>query len=792
MVSPGTFSRLGQIYLWSVISAGIAVLVVAVTDLNAHPISLGWLILASLTLVSGSATLHLPSSYASISISETFVFAAALLYGPSAAAATVSLDALAISFWLAKRHRGQIHRALFNISAPVISAWLSATAFFAVSGVAPLAVQPSSVSAILPSVYLFAFLYFTVNSWLVTFIIALERHLSAIAVWRSSFVWLSLNYFGGASVAILFVGFTRKIDIGYLGIILPLLVVLYFTFKTTMGRVEDANKHVAQLNKLYLSTIETLAMAIDAKDQVTHGHIRRVQQYAIRLAHAIGVRDTNLIKAVEAAALLHDMGKLAVPEHILNKPGKLTPAEFERMKLHASIGADILSAIEFPYPVVPIVRHHHENWDGSGYPQGLRGTDIPIGARILAVVDCFDALTSDRPYRPKMSHVEAIHILHERRGTMYDPLIVDTFCRIHRELESGSFSRDGSTNALEETIGTQMPIRLNPSEQAAPPGHAMAPIGGNCKVSNATPSSFADNARIADAAAVIANSVRHMSAVNLTVFYLSDGMTNHIQAVYAVGDGSEFVKGLRIPIGQRLSGWVAANCRPIVNSDPALDLVGINQMIRPSFKSCISTPLLMDDNSVIGVLTLYSSVPDAFGHDAQSAVAAAAQQFGEICSRTLNVQAESRGLNSTTSAQQLADAVASWSQSNRPFVLLLIDISHSMFRKESTAADEVYEHVARIARRNLRTSDCLFRYNDSFVALATTVEPVAAYAISKRIESAVTSLPIQTSQMGTVSISVSIGIAYAPTNGVTLEALLAAASRDTRGFWRNRTATSIH
>ena len=200
----------------------------------------------------------------------------------------------------------------------------------------------------------------------------------------------------------------------------------------------------------------------------------------------------------------------------------------------------------------------------------------------------------------------------------------------------------------------------------------------------------------------------------------------------------------------------------------------------------------MDDNSVIGVLTLYSSVQDAFGHDAQSAVAAAAQQFGEICSRTLNVQAESRGLNSTTSAQQLADVVASWSQSNRPFVLLLIDISHSMFRKESTAADEVYEHVARIARRNLRTSDCLFRYNDSFVALATTVEPVAAYAISKRIESAVTSLSIQTSQMGTVSISVSIGIAYAPTNGVTLEALLAAASRDTRGFWRNRTATSIH
>src|SRR5262249_18426529 len=189
-----------------------------------------------------------------------------------------------------------------------------------------------------------------------------------------------------------------------------------------------------ELNRLYLSTIETLAMAIDAKDQVTHGHIRRVQAHATSLAKTVGVRDSSLLKAIEAAALLHDMGKLAVPEYILNKPGKLTEAEFEKMKLHASVGADILSAIDFPYPVVPIVRHHHENWDGSGYPSGLRGTEIPIGARILSVVDCFDALTSDRPYRPRLSDNEAIQILLERRGTMYDPFVVDTFIGVYHEL----------------------------------------------------------------------------------------------------------------------------------------------------------------------------------------------------------------------------------------------------------------------------------------------------------------------------------------------------------------------
>src|SRR5207302_9419233 len=183
------------------------------------------------------------------------------------------------------------------------------------------------------------------------------------------------------------------------------------------------------VNRLYLSTIETLAMAIDAKDQVTHGHIRRVQAHATNLAKAVGVMEDSLLKAIEAAALLHDMGKLAVPEYILNKPGKLTDAEFEKMKLHASVGADILSAIDFPYPVVPIVRHHHENWNGNGYPDGLKGTDIPIGARILSVRDCFDALTSDRPYRPRLSDNEALDILLERRGSMYDPLIVDTFAK---------------------------------------------------------------------------------------------------------------------------------------------------------------------------------------------------------------------------------------------------------------------------------------------------------------------------------------------------------------------------
>ena len=350
MVSPSGLTRSGRLYVWTVIAAGLAVVGGSIYHLFVEPIGNQWFILAALTLISGSATVRLPSTYASISISETFVFTAVLLYGPAAGTVIVALDGLVGSFWISKRHQ-EIHRALFNMSAPAVSAWLSARLFFTVAGIAPLIKEPSPINAILPALILFALTYFGINSWLITFVITLEKRLDPIKVWKTSFGWLSLNYFGGASVAFLLVGYNRTINLGYVGAIIPLLFVLYFTFKAAMGRVEDADKHVEQLNRLYLSTIETLAMAIDAKDQVTHGHIRRVQAHATSLAKVVGVRDENLLKAIEAAALLHDMGKLAVPEYILNKPGKLTDAEFQKMKLHASVGADILSAIDFPYPV---------------------------------------------------------------------------------------------------------------------------------------------------------------------------------------------------------------------------------------------------------------------------------------------------------------------------------------------------------------------------------------------------------------------------------------------------------
>ena len=261
-------------------------------------------------------------------------------------------------------------------------------------------------------------LHFLVNSGFTAIAAALERGVSPFDVWRRHFAVFSLSHAASASAGLFLLVLARRFGVVALAAVMPLVAIVYLGLRSRFGRLADAERHVQQVDRLYMSTIQALSTAIEAKDGVTSSHIRRVQTYSLALARAVGVTDPDTLKAIEAASLLHDTGKLAVPEHILNKPGKLTPAEFEAMKLHVDVGADILSSIDFPYPVVPIVRAHHENWDGTGYPRGLKGDDIPIGARILSVVDCYDALTSDRPYRPAMT--TAAGAGHRHRAARHD------------------------------------------------------------------------------------------------------------------------------------------------------------------------------------------------------------------------------------------------------------------------------------------------------------------------------------------------------------------------------------
>src|SRR4030095_8246476 len=203
-------------------------------------------------------------------------------------------------------------------------------------------------------------------------------------------------------------------------------VVVAQVIHIAWSRLTAKTRESEELSRLHFATAEALATAIDAKDQTTHCHVRRVQIYAAGLGEVLGLSKAE-IGALKAGALLHDVGKLAVPAHIINKPGRLTPAEFEKMKIHTTVGAQILSRVNFPYPVTPIIRHHHEQWDGLGYPDGLKGEQIPITARIISVVDCFDSVREDRPFRRGMTRDEAIAFLLRGAGNHFDPSVVDLF-----------------------------------------------------------------------------------------------------------------------------------------------------------------------------------------------------------------------------------------------------------------------------------------------------------------------------------------------------------------------------
>ena len=593
-------SRLGQLYLGAVILAGSSVALLSAKNVYTREIWSDWVVLAVLTLLTGSFTVRVPGLLARISVSDAFVFASVLVFGPSVATVIVALDSLVATLWMRPEHRSLL-RSLFNVTSVALSIWIAAHAFYWLAQASP--GQTLALSRLVGPLFALAALYFLINSWLIAFALSFEKSASVVELWWDNFPWLSLNYFGGVSVAALLVSHTRSIDINTIGIILPLLVITYLTYKTSLARLADAQRHIAQVNDLYLSTIETLAMAVDAKDQITHGHIRRVQVFAVELARLLGVREGGQLKAIETAALLHDMGKLAIPEHILNKPGKLTTAEFDTMKQHADIGADLLSSIRFPYPVVPIVRHHHESWNGRGYPTGIGGTDIPLGARILSVVDCFDALTSDRPYRPKLSKEEAFSILRERSGVMYDPLVVDTFINAFDDfapaaIKAGQLAKSIATfhedaGRLEETASRrETRVAINPALSLA--------------------RKKLDESGSIDAALVAAFAlVRQFTPASVCALFEYQRERDSYRCARVFGDSSQLLRGLTIRNGERITGWAGANRRTAANSDAVLDLGPLAELFSPALRSAVSCPIQVAD-ATPSVLTVYSARQEGF------------------------------------------------------------------------------------------------------------------------------------------------------------------------------------
>jgi putative nucleotidyltransferase with HDIG domain len=503
-----------------------------------------------------------------------------------------------------------------------------------------------------------ALTHFACNTLATSTVIGLTENVPISKIWSDSYLWSFPYYMVGAAIAGL-ISFLNS-HIGYQSslLILPPIYLLYRSYRLYLGKLETEKKHAEQVSNLHLRTIEALALAIGAKDQTTGEHLQRVRVYAMELAKELGLT-ADETEALRAASVLHDIGKLAVPEHIISKPGKLTPEEFEKMKIHPIVGAEILEQVEFPYPVVPIVRAHHEKWDGSGYPNGLKGESIPIGARILSAVDCLDALASDRQYRRALPLDEAMARVASESGTSFDPRVTEILGRRYIELEKLAHEHPIKVPpklSLDVKVarGLAPDAGFAESESPAEPAHAAnqnlaASIAEARKEAQTLCALSQQNSSLLapqDIFSLISGRVSRLIPHDSIVIYL---LRNEVLIPrFVAGQNHKLFASLRIPMGEGLSGWVAQNGKPIVNGNPSVEPGYLNDPVNYStLRSALAVPIIVATRT-IAVLALYCSNPDAFTREQLHILEALSSNIGpaiENASKSL-----SRKNNSARSA----------------------------------------------------------------------------------------------------------------------------------------------
>jgi putative nucleotidyltransferase with HDIG domain len=465
---------------------------------------------------------------------------------------------------------------------------------------------------------------FGCNTAAMSTIIGLTEDKLISKVWNDSYLWSFPYYMVGAAAAGLIHFLNTHIGWQSSLLVLPPIYLMYRSYRLYLGKLETEKRHAEQVSILHLRTIEALALAIEAKDQTTGEHLQRVRVYAMELAKELGLSEDET-EALKAASVLHDIGKLAVPEHIISKPGKLTPEEFEKMKIHPIVGAEILEQVNFPYPVVPIVRAHHEKWDGSGYPSGLAGEAIPIGARILAAVDCLDALASDRQYRKALPLDEAMKKVVEDAGKSFDPRVVAILSRRYVELEKLANEQPLQSPPK---LSTDIKVERGVAPAAGFAQSPQAPASATAATKHSTTLISAAQRCAHDIVALgrLGASLSVADIASLLSVRLKPLVPNDSMAFYLLKDGvltPEFVSGenfrlfssLRIPLGEGLSGWVAQNSKSILNGNPSVEPGYLNDPTKYStLRSSLAVPLV-GSTGVVAVLALYRARQDAFTAD---------------------------------------------------------------------------------------------------------------------------------------------------------------------------------
>ncbi len=756
-----------------------------------------FLLILSAVTSAFKVSLPLAKSGSTMSVSYAVDFAALLLLGPN----ETMLVAVA-SAWsqctFRMETKNPVYRTLFSMACLAITAQASGITYLGLGGV------PGSLAHDLPAVARplvgAATVYFLFNTSVIAVAAALATRQSFFRVWNQNFLWSAPSYYVGAGAAAVAAWSVMTTGLWLAALMSAPLYITYRTYKVYLGRIDDERRHVEEMADLHLATIEALALAIDAKDQTAQSHIRRVQVYATSIARGLGMSDTE-IQGVRTAALLHDIGKLAVPEYILSKPGPLTPEEFQKIRVHPQVGAEIISAVPFPYPVAPLILSHHERWDGKGYPQGLKAEEIPLGARILSVVDYYDALTSDRPYRKGMTPEAGLALLQQEAGRALDPKVVLMFVKMAAEMQAAA-----------TTIETATPRRLS-LEPTNEPGH---PAVGFPPETAKTNTVFEDIALahkeiyalyeiaqtmgtslgVADTMGLISSKLSNLVPFSASALFLFDEESDTLRCRFATGIEADAIGSMTVRAGHGLAGWVARNRRPLVNARPSAEFEAAGLAKTTALQSALVVPLVFSDR-FIGTMALYSTQADFYTEDHRRLLDRVSEQASAVIHNSIvfeQTQEDSltdplTGLpNTRFMFMHLTRELARAERLKAEVALLVMDLDNFKEINDNHGhhvGDRALREVAAVLRAGIRPYDICVRYaGDEFIVVLSGCAADEAELKRAELQRTVDEVLFEARPGRRLPLAISIGAAIFPQDGSSYEALLATA--DSR-MYRDKT-----
>jgi diguanylate cyclase (GGDEF)-like protein/putative nucleotidyltransferase with HDIG domain len=572
------------------------------------------------------------------------------------------------------------------------------------------------------------------------------------------------------------------------------ILATYLIYRGARARLQSKTGEIEALSQLHLATAEALATAIDAKDQTSHCHVRRVQIYAAGMGEVFGLSPDE-IAALKAGALLHDIGKLAVPPHILNKPGPLTHAEFEKMKIHTVVGAQILGRVDFPYPVIPIVRHHHEQWDGRGYPDRLRGEQIPITARIISVVDCFDSIREDRPFRRGMTLDEATALLLRGSGIHFDPVVVEQFIK-HLPRFDAEIERLGLQHQC-ANYSTEPPIQLSEVDMSQTRERGSYIAYDQIKKAHREvyalyeiARTFGTSLNVEHTLEILVDKVGHVVPFDTCIVYFYDDQKGYATARHVAGKHAQRLSGRCIALGEGVTGFALANRSAVNQLHPSLDFTDINPEAGVRYRSMASLPLFKDD-VLLGALSVYSAELEQYTDDHMRLLETVTRLASDALGNAMqHAEAESNALtdpltglpNGRYLSLRFEEEAARARRTDRTFQVVMLDLDEFKNVNDTyghKAGDKMLREVAHLIAGQLREYDFLARSGgDEFVALVQEVVGAQVEDLCMRIESAVSKFSLPLGRNRSARVGISIGTATFGVDGDTLDQLVVAADNE--------------